>query len=148
MSVLVRPATPDDLDGLIRLLEELNGFPYASSRAVQEQTLAQILATPGRHVLVAESGDGDLVGTAEGIVLANLSRDVRPYCLIENVVVTAPARGSGVGRLLLQRLLDLADEAGCYKVQLVSGAHRPQAHAFYEALGFDGDVSRGFRRYL
>lgn len=144
----MRPATPADLDALIRLFEELNEALFTSPRAAREAALAAILATPGRHLLVAEDADGALIGTAEGIVLENLSHDVRPYCLIENVVVTAAARGRGVGRSLVQRLLDLAAEAGCYKVQLLSAARREEAHAFYVALGFDGDVSRGFRRYL
>jgi GNAT superfamily N-acetyltransferase len=29
-----------------------------------------------------------------------------------------------------------AAQAGCYKLALSSGLHRPEAHRFYEALGF------------
>ena len=32
----------------------------------------------------------------------------------------------------------------CCKVMLLSGARRAEAHKLYAALGFDGDVERGF----
>jgi len=39
------------------------------------------------------------------------------------------------------------EQAGCYKVQLLSRKHRHGAHAFYEALGFEASAE-GFRRYF
>ena len=40
-----------------------------------------------------------------------------------------------------------AREAGCYKLQLLSSRRRTQAHAFYQALGFEASA-QGFRIYL
>ena len=39
-------------------------------------------------------------------------------------------------------------EHGRTKVMLLSGMHRTEAHAFFERLGYDGSVSRAFKKYL
>jgi GNAT superfamily N-acetyltransferase len=61
------------------------------------------------------------------------------------VVVRPAARG--IGRALMRGALDIADSAGCYKVQLLSNDGRSDAHAFYASLGFRPSAT-GFRRYL
>ena len=52
--------------------------------------------------------------------------------------------GRGIGRALIAHALEFAWQQGCYKVMLLSGAQRAEAHRVYLALGFDGDVERGF----
>jgi GNAT superfamily N-acetyltransferase len=106
----------------------------------------EILADPRRRFLIAEDR-ARIVGTADMIVVANLTHAARPVAFVENVVVTAERRGDGIGRRLMEEVLRRAELAGCYKVQFLSNKSRTRAHAFYERLGFEPS-SEGFRRDL
>ncbi|MDZ4278232.1 MAG: GNAT family N-acetyltransferase, partial [Dehalococcoidia bacterium] len=93
--------------------------------------------------LVVEA-NGRIVGGASLIIIPNLSRQGRPWALVENVVVDETERGSGFGELLLRHALEEARRAGCYKLSLTSNRARKDAHRFYERLGFK-PTHEGFR---
>ena len=61
-------------------------------------------------------------------------------------MVAPGGRRRGVGRALMREVERRAREAGCYKLQLVSGARRSQAHLFYKAIGYNS--AEGFRLYF
>ncbi len=105
----------------------------------------EMLAQPERTVFVAEV-DGRVCATADLLLVANLTRNARPWSIVENVVVDEAARRQGVGRALMTEVLAAAAAAGAYKVQLISAPDR-EAHAFYETLGFDVRAD-GFRKYF
>jgi GNAT superfamily N-acetyltransferase len=52
------------------------------------------------------------------------------------VVVDEAVRNRGIGSVMMTRAAELAKEAGCYKVLLTSNKQRPEAHRFYERLGY------------
>ena len=91
--------------------------------------------------------DGRLIGTVDVLIAPNLTHHARPWALVENVVVAAGARRCGAGTALMLRAIELAREAGCYKVNLISGNQRSGAHAFYRSLGFEA-TGHGFKTYL
>lgn len=148
-SVVVRRATQSDLGALLSLYEELAGTKLTAApgdRANSEPLLAEILADPRRELAVALL-DGQLVGTADLLLVANLTHRGEPWAIVENVIVAGSARRTGVGRALMAHLIELARGAGCYKLQLVSGKQRAQAHAFYRSMGLDA-VAEGFKIYF
>ena len=49
---------------------------------------------------------------------------------------TRSDRGTGIGAALVGEAVARARARGCYRVQLTSNAGRPDAHRFYERLGF------------
>jgi predicted nuclease with RNAse H fold/GNAT superfamily N-acetyltransferase len=147
--VVVRRASVSDLDALLSLYEELAGNEIAlapGDRANDEQLLAEILADPRRELAVAIV-DGQLVGTADLLVAPNLTHRGKPWAIVENVIVAGTARRTGVGRALMGHLMERARTDGCYKVQLVSGKHRAEAHEFYRRMGLDA-VAEGFKIYF
>jgi GNAT superfamily N-acetyltransferase len=77
-------------------------------------------------------------------MVANLASGGRPIGLVEHVVTLEPFRGRGLARAVLGFALDLAWSRNCCKVMLLSGLQRKEAHRLYEAVGFRGDVERGF----
>jgi GNAT superfamily N-acetyltransferase len=143
--VVVRAAERDDLPALLRLYRELHAEDPVVGEARAEAVWEQMGAQPGRTVLVADDG-GEVVGTIDTFVAANLTRGARPILFVENVVVAAAHRRRGVGRLLLDAAKEIARAEGCYKIQLLSAAD-PPAPAFYESNGFRA-IARGFRLYL
>jgi GNAT superfamily N-acetyltransferase len=146
---VIRPAALSDLSALLSLYEELAGAKIAAiggDLASSEPLLAEILADPRRTLMVAILDDQP-VGTADLLIVPNLTHRGEPWAIVENVIVASHARRAGVGRTLLEHLIGLAHEAGCYKLQLVSGKHRTEAHAFYRSMGLDA-VAEGFKIYF
>ena len=152
LSFRIRTAHDGDLPGLLDLLEELRdggtpGVPWdRADRAHADGVWHEILADPRRTFLVAEA-DGEIVGTADLVIVPNLTHAARPVAFVENVVVTEARRGRGIGHALMTEVVARAEADGCYKVQFLSNKGRTRAHAFYRRLGFEPS-SEGFRRYL
>ena len=140
----VRLIRPDELVALLDLYRHLHQSdePLPSSE-ILEPLWQRILGDPGLRYLVAEL-DGRLVASCTLAIIPNLTRGARPYGLIENVVTHSELRRCGLGKAILERALQIAWDADCYKVMLLSAAHRSEAHHFYGAVGFDGDAKHGF----
>jgi GNAT superfamily N-acetyltransferase len=145
----VRRAARTDLDGLLARYEELAADKVTAAPgelAASEPLLGEILADPRRELAVA-AVDGRLVGTADLLVVPNLTHRGEPWAIVENVIVTGAARRTGVGRALMGHLIEFARTAGCCKLQLVSGKHREEAHSFYRSMGLEA-VAEGFKVYF
>ena len=56
---------------------------------------------------------------------------------IEDVVVDEAARGQGVGQLLNERALEIAQESGAKTVDLTSRPSREAANRLYKRIGFE-----------
>ena len=149
----IRTARADDLPALLDLLEQLRecatpGVPWERAPETEvAATFVEILGDERRVFLVAEDDDGEVVGTADLVVVPNLTHAARPLAYVENVVVDREHRGRGIGASLMAECEARAREAGAYKLQLLSNADRTDAHRFYEDLGFE-QSARGYRRYL
>jgi GNAT superfamily N-acetyltransferase len=138
-----RAAREEDLEGLLALYRQLNPedapLDFESALAIWRES-----ASKGMTEYFAAAEDGVVVSACCVTVIPNLTRGGRPYAMIENVITDEGRRGEGLGRRVVMRAVEFAKARGCYKVVLLSGAKRAQAHAFYEAIGFDGDSKRGF----
>jgi GNAT superfamily N-acetyltransferase len=139
----VRTATAGDLAGVLALYRELRPHDPELAPEAARHAFANLLARDDLHLLVCEGGDV-LAATCMLAVIPNLASGARPFGVIEHVVTLSSERRRGYARLVLRHALDLAWAEGCYKVLLLSGAQRTEAHKLYESVGFVGDVERGF----
>ncbi|MFL1378958.1 MULTISPECIES: GNAT family N-acetyltransferase [unclassified Nocardiopsis] len=149
--MIIRAAIRSDLGAILRLLRELGDTNHTQSAHVRMSSASVRAWTrmendPDRTVLVAEQR-GQIIGTLDLLVVANLTHDAQPWAVADNLVVDPNLRRRGIGRALMEDALDRASRAGCYKVELLSHESRHGAHEFYKALGFS-DSAEGFRRYL
>lgn len=150
MDVSLRDARSEDLSRVLALHDELHGAENARRRdPTPEESLAwgEICRLRSQILVVAEDTNGDLVAAVDLIFVENLTRNGRPFGLIENVIVTAARRRRGIGRKLMAAAVNRAREHGCYKVQFLSNRARTDSHEFYRALGFERQAV-GFRLYL
>jgi GNAT superfamily N-acetyltransferase len=138
-----RLAHSKDLAGLSALYRELRPNDPIIQRAVFEGALAQLITNPAVRLVVEEVGDV-LVSTCMLGIVPSLAHGARPFGVIEHVVTLATHRRRGFSSAVIEATLDMAWAADCYKVLLLSGASLHAAHALYEAIGFKGDVERGF----
>ncbi|MEU0690868.1 GNAT family N-acetyltransferase [Streptomyces uncialis] len=145
MKITVRSAVEMDLSVLLALYSELNPDDPPLPEASADAIWAAISRQQGRTILVAEAG-GAVAGTADCIVMPNLTRGGRAILFVENVVVADSFQRRGVGRQLMEAAVRLGESAGCYKVQLLA-ADDAYVHTFYEACGFKA-LAEGFRRYI
>ncbi|MER7483313.1 GNAT family N-acetyltransferase [Streptomyces sp. NPDC126510] len=145
MKIDVRSATEVDVSALLALYRELNPDDAPLPQASADAVWAAISTQQGRTVLVADA-DGTVVGTADCVVVPNLTRGARAILFVENVVVAGSCQRSGVGRQLMEAAVRLGESAGCYKIQLLA-ADDEYVHAFYKECGFEA-LAQGFRRYV
>ncbi|SRR5437899_3001516 len=136
---VVREATPEILASLARLLPQLNPtLPVADM-----DRLERLISDPDVTLLVAREGD-EIIGTTTVIVYTT------PFWIkarLDEVVVDASARGTGVGEALVKAALEVGRERGAQVAELQSGRgpNRDAAHRLYERLGFQvrsSDVMR------
>jgi GNAT superfamily N-acetyltransferase len=139
---MFREARADDLDGLMRLYQQLNP---GDSLVVDESavTFQRIVKSAGLSIFVLEL-DGAVVATTYLNVIPNLTRSASPYAVIENVVVEESLRGMGIGKQIMQHTLQAAWDAGCYKAMLMTGSGNPGTHAFYLACGLSSDYKTAY----
>ncbi len=57
-------------------------------------------------------------------------------CLVEDVFVAEAARGTGLGRVMMERATTRALERGCRRMELDTNETNAAAIALYESLGF------------
>ncbi|MFI1497584.1 GNAT family N-acetyltransferase [Streptomyces platensis] len=145
MDIIVRSASEEDLSSLLGLYGELNPDDAPLPQQSADGIWASICKQQGRTVLVAEVS-GVVVGTADCMILPNLTRGGRAILFVENVVVAGSVQRQGIGQRLMQAAVHLGEAAGCYKAQLLA-ADDEYVHTFYEACGFK-PAAQGFRRYL
>ena len=63
-------------------------------------------------------------------------------CELEDLYVDEDARGKGVGRALVQGVVDLARERGCRRIQLDVNEANAAALAVYDSFGFSPQDDR------
>ena len=94
-----------------------------------------MISSSSSTVLVAELG-GIVVGTLQLIVFRHLQHNGGLCAELESVHVDSELRSHGIGGVLVEAAVERARALGCYRVQLTSNEQRPDAHRFYERLGF------------
>jgi len=130
--VAIREATSSDAPAIAPLLGEL-GYPVgAESLAYRMERLTR---RDDQFVLLGEDKIG-AVGLLALHVFPLLAYD-RDVGMIMALVVTERARGTGVGRHLIQRAEEIARSLGSGRLIVNTHVRRADAHAFYERLGFE-----------
>lgn len=142
-TITVRRAVAADMQAVLALYRELRPNDAALEPDQAASLWRQVAEGPRSMVFVADL-EGEVGATCMLAMMANLASEGRPIGVIEHVVTASRFRRQGLSRLVLELALREAWAAGCCKVMLLSGALRTEAHGVYEAVGFKGDVERGF----
>ena len=143
MPVTIREIADEELSALLCLYAHLHpsdDMPPLGEALTTWKTLRQ---DPNQHFFGAY-WNGALVSTCTLIVVPNLTRRLRPYGLIENVVTHPDYRQRGLGTGLLKHALTTAWERGCYKAMLLTGSKNEETLRFYEQAGFERGGKTGF----
>jgi len=121
-----------DSSSVATLLGELG---YPSTREQTEERLTRIVADPSTLVLVAEL-EGELAALGVLHVQNLVERDDLGF-EVAGLVVGERFRRRGVGEALMAALEKEARNRGGEVMVLNTAHRRADAHAFYEALGYE-----------
>ena len=130
----VRLATSDDAEHVARLMIAFRNWTNRSEPGDDSfrASVRRLLEDPSTEYLLG----GD---PPAGVVQLRFRYGIwyaAPDCWLEDLYVADAARGSGLGRALVEAAFARARERGCARVELdVNEANEP-AIALYEALGF------------
>jgi GNAT superfamily N-acetyltransferase len=133
----VRPATPDDVPRLARMLHDFNvefGDPSPGPEALERRVLAFIEDGRKSYVL-----DEDRLGFAQVSFNPSVWAD-GPIGLLEELYVVPDRRGQGIGRALMEAVLALARERGAEGMEVITGESDTAARALYEKFGFENEI--------
>ena len=143
LSRRIRLTNRADLAGVLALYRELRPNDPVLTCAEAESAWNTVLGDPALSVIVA-TDDAAIVSTCTLGVVPTLANGGRPFGVIEHVITTRTHRRMGFARAVLEFALNMAWSRQCYKVVLLSGADRDDAHRLYESVGFRGEIERGF----
>ena len=121
--------TGSQIDDLLGLMKELNA--ELTVTALQQQ---RSVASPGTRIFIAENDEKHIVGCA---TLCVFESPTGRKASVEDVVVLPAYRGQGIGRTLLERIINFArTKLSPIDLRLTSNPTRTEANAMYQALGF------------
>lgn len=139
--VTIRPTRREDVGIIVAMLAD---DPLGGSRERIEDPLPQsyfdafdrLARDPNIQLIVAEDGEGVVVGCLQLCILPGLSSQGSSRGLIEDVRVSKQCRSRGIGEQMVQWALTEARGKGCKLVELLTHHTRVDAQRFYERLGF------------
>ena len=145
MSIDLRIVAADEAAEVAGMLIGLLGELSERATRLEPEVVATRLRDDRCRVVVARL-DGQLVGTATLSTFITLTDGLVGH--VEDVVVSAAARGAGVGRLLMDALHDQARTLGLNYVELTTRPSREAANTLYQSLGYEQRTTNVYRLRL
>jgi GNAT superfamily N-acetyltransferase len=136
---VIRRAASSDAAQISACLLELG---YGTSPDLVSQKLALLVGREYDVVFVADDpAHTGLLGVVSAHVFP-LFHAPGQITRVTSLAVRSEARGKGVGRKLMEAVETWSWAAGARRVEVTSGDHRPDAHSFYQAIGYSLDERR------
>ena len=144
---MLREAVKEDLDKLLNLYLFLHEKNIPENSDYLENTWKTIIEDINHHIIVNEV-NGKIVSSCVCVIVPNLTRNIRPYALIENVVTNEKYRGKGYATECLNYAKEIAIKNNCYKMMLLTGTKSENTLAFYKNAGYNNDDKIAFIQWL
>lgn len=148
MSVyMVREIHDTELDDLLELYLNLHEDSVPEMTEHLKTTWETIVKDSNHHIIVKEV-DGKIVSSCVCVIIPNLTRGIRPYAFIENVVTNKDYRGCGYATECLNYAKSIAVKENCYKMMLLTGSKEETTLKFYERAGYNSSDKTAFIQWL
>ena len=137
MSV-IGPVMMKELDDVVEMFaEDLSSLNIEHERAALHRIVETVIDDPSHSILWGIRAKAR--GPLEGVLFANIFRSVKhagPALWLEQLYVRPRARRLGLGKELVNALLDWAEENGIQGIDLESYRLNAPASILYRTLGF------------
>ena len=144
---MVREIKESELDELLELYMELHETSVPKMSEELKNTWSTIINDENHHIIVNEI-DGKIVSSCVCVIIPNLTRNIRPYAFIENVVTHEKYRGKGYATMCLDYAKGIAEKTKCYKMMLLTGSKEEKTLRFYESAGYNSSDKTAFIQWL
>lgn len=144
---MIREIQRNELDGLLRLYLHLHEQSVPEMSDNLKKTWDSIVNDENHHIIVKVIDD-IIVASCVCVIIPNLTRGIRPYAFIENVVTHKDYRGKGYATECLSYAKDIAVRENCYKMMLLTGSREKKALDFYENAGYNCSDKTAFIQWL
>ena len=105
---IVREAVQEDLQEILALYLFLHEKEVPEDSDQLRSTWKQIMMDKNHHLIVCEM-NGKIVSSCVCVVIPNLTRNIRPYAFVENVVTHGDYRGKGYATKCLYYAKEIAE---------------------------------------
>ncbi len=144
---MVREARREDLDAILELYLSLHETSVPEHSVHLASVWEQILRDENHHLIVNDI-DGEIVSSCVCVVIPNLTRNVRPYAFVENVITHPAHRGKGYATQCLDNAKAVAKRQNCYKMMLLTGSKEQKTLDFYTRAGYNCTDKTAFIQWL
>ncbi|MFD1738746.1 GNAT family N-acetyltransferase [Bacillus salitolerans] len=142
---MIREAEITDKNQLFELYKML--VPNSKKMNVVEEQIEKIRRDPNNFLFVYDVR-GQILGTLTLNICLQALHGSRPYGIVENIIVHEHYRSKNIGKKLLQYAERYCKSIDCHRIMLLSNSRRQKAHQFFEREGYDGSISKGFKKYF
>ena len=105
-----------------------------------------IMNDANHHLIVCEV-DGKIVASCVCVIIPNLTRNVRSYAFVENVVAHGEYRKK-YATACLNFAKKIAEENHCYKIMLLTGSKEESTLNFYRNAGYSSSDKTAFIQWI
>lgn len=144
---MVREIKEKELFDLLELYLNLHESSVPKMTEHLKSVWDTIINDNNHHIIVNEQ-DGKIVSSCVCVIIPNLTRNVRPYAFVENVVTHSDYRGKGYATDCLNYAKELAKKAECYKMMLLTGSKEDSTLNFYTKAGYNSTDKTAFIQWL
>ena len=144
---MVREIEANELNELLNLYLYLHEKSVPDMTQHLKDTWEAILKDENHHILV-NVVDHKIVSSCVCVIIPNLTRNIRPYAFIENVVTMKDYRGKGHATECLHYAKEIAEKANCYKMMLLTGSKQEATLKFYRNAGYNSSDKTAFIQWL
>ena len=144
---MVREINCNELKELLELYLHLHENTVPDTTEILNNAWNTIVQDKNHHIIVNEV-NGKIVSSCVCVIIPNLTRDVRPYAFIENVVTHKDYRGQGYATQCLNYAKEIAIKENCYKMMLLTGSKDDKTLSFYNNAGYNSADKTAFIQWL
>lgn len=144
---MIREIKIDDLNQLLELYKFLHNDEKFDNTEHLKDVWEEILNDKNHHIIVNDI-DGKIVSSCVCVIIPNLTRNVRPYAFVENVVTHIEYRNKGYATSCLNYAKEIALSNKCYKMMLLTGSKRQSTLDFYKNAGYNSNDKTAFIQWL
>lgn len=144
---MIREAIQNDLEEILQLYLYLHEKNVPEDSEQLRNTWNNIMKDANHHLIVCEV-DGKIVASCVCVIIPNLTRNVRPYAFVENVVTHAEYRKKGYATDCLNFAKKTAEENHCYKMMLLTGSKEEGTLNFYRNAGYNSSDKTAFIQWI
>ena len=144
---MVREVEENELNELLKLYLHLHEDSLPEMTDHLKDTWTSIVQDENHHIIVKEV-KGKIVSSCECVIIPNLTRNIRPYAFVENVVTHRDYRGNGYATECLNYAKKIAEKTNCYKIMLLTGSKKENTLNFYRNAGYNSEDKTAFIQWL